>query len=84
MLMNTYGYGNLDQEEETLEEEGKPKANNLIQLRADAEMKETGIAICKSLGIDLPTYFRICLARLVDEGGIPFPMKVASSGDNKR
>ena len=35
--------------------------------------------ICEKLGIDLPTYMRICIARLVQENGIPFSMKIENN-----
>ena len=33
--------------------------------------------------MDLPTYLRICIARLVQENGIPFTMKINNSSDNQ-
>lgn len=50
-------------------------ANSLISFREDEDTKLKAISICASIGIDLPTYLRICIARLISEEGIPFSMK---------
>lgn len=50
--------------------------NNLVQFRVNEETKDKATAICEKLGIDIPTYLRICLNRLVEENGIPFPMQI--------
>ena len=50
--------------------------NTLIQFRADETMKIKSISICEKLGIDLQTYLRMCMSRLVQENGIPFSMKL--------
>ena len=39
-------------------------------------MKIKSISICEKLGIDLQTYLRMCMSRLVQENGIPFSMKL--------
>lgn len=52
-------------------------ANNLVQFRADEQTRLQATAICNQLGIDLQSYLRMCLARLVDEKGIPFSMHIA-------
>ncbi len=54
-------------------------ANSLVQFRTDDTTKIKAVNICEQLGIDLPTYLRMCIARLVQENGIPFSMKVNSS-----
>ena len=51
-------------------------ANNLIQFRADDELKLQAILICEKLGLDLQSYLRMCLSRLVSENGIPFSMRL--------
>ncbi len=38
------------------------------------------VNICEQLGIDLLTYIRMCILRLVAENGIPFSMKIENSG----
>jgi len=53
-------------------------ANTLIQFRTDPEIQEKAAVICEKLGIDIPTYMRMCLARLVQENGIPFSLKVST------
>ena len=40
-------------------------------------------SICEQLGIDLPTYLRACIARLIQENGIPFSMKLEPKPENK-
>ena len=39
--------------------------------------------ICEKLGIDLQTYMRMCISRLITENGIPFSMKVDGISQNK-
>lgn len=57
-------------------------ANTLVQFRADEETRIEAVAICNKLGIDLATYFRICMLKLIQEKGIPFSMKLDSSASN--
>ena len=57
-------------------------ANTLIQFRAEETSKIEASMICKRLGIDLPTYLRMCVARLIQENGVPFDMKLAASNNN--
>ena len=51
-------------------------ANNLIQFRADPKIKAEATLICESLGIDLPTYLRLSLARLVLDRGISLDLNM--------
>ncbi|MDE7164945.1 MAG: type II toxin-antitoxin system RelB/DinJ family antitoxin [Clostridiales bacterium] len=51
-------------------------ANNMIQFRADEDLKLQASVICGKIGIDIPSYLRMCLARMVSENGIPFSMCV--------
>lgn len=51
-------------------------ANTLVQFRADETSRIKAVGICEKLGIDLATYLRMCISRLVQENGIPFSMKV--------
>ncbi len=51
-------------------------ASSLVQFRADSAEKLAAMQICQQLGLDLPTYLRMCLSRLVRENGIPFSMKI--------
>lgn len=50
--------------------------NSLVQFRLDDETKIQASLICNKLGIDLATYMRICIARLIANNGIPFEMKI--------
>ena len=51
-------------------------ASTLMQFRIDEEAKTEAAKICEVLGIDLPTYLRMSVARLNNERGIPFGLKV--------
>ena len=48
----------------------------LVQFRIDDNEKLQAIAICNKLGMNLPSYLRMCTLRLVQEKGVPFSMKV--------
>lgn len=56
-------------------------ANGLVQFRADDVTRAKAVSICERLGMDLPTYMRICMAKLVEENGIPFSMKLSPQAD---
>lgn len=58
-------------------------ANTLVQFREDAVSKTKAAYICEQLGIDLQTYLRMCISRLIQENGIPFSMKLDSTNENK-
>lgn len=51
-------------------------ASVLVQFRTENKKKEAAITICEKLGIELQDYLRICISRLISEGGIPFSMNV--------
>ena len=50
--------------------------NTLVQFRVDDLSKNKASDICQRLGLDLPGYLRVCIARLIQENGIPFQMKI--------
>jgi len=54
-------------------------ANTLVQFRTDEGMKNKASGICEKLGIDLPTYLRICVTKLIQENGVPFSMKIKTN-----
>ena len=58
-------------------------ANTLVQFRTDEATRIKATRICEQLGIDLQTYMRMCISRLVSENGIPFSMKVNDLTKNK-
>jgi len=58
-------------------------ANTLVQFRADDTARVRAVQICERLGIDLPTYLRMCITRLVNENGIPFRMKLEERTENR-
>lgn len=47
-------------------------ANSLIQFRIDEETRSQAILICEKIGIDLQTYLRMSLKRLVSQKDLPF------------
>lgn len=57
-------------------------ANSFIQFREEETKKIKAMNICEQLGIDLQTYLRMCIARLVLENGIPFSMKLDTVSEN--
>ena len=58
-------------------------ANSLIQFRTEEASRIKAMEICERLGIDLQTYMRTCISRLIQENGIPFSMKLDDLSDNK-
>lgn len=58
-------------------------ASSLVQFRTDDTAKLKAMSICEKLGIDLPTYMRMCISRLIQENGIPFSMKLDDNSENK-
>ena len=58
-------------------------ANSLIQFRTEESSRIKASNICEKLGIDLPTYMRMCISRLIQENGIPFSMNLNDISDNK-
>lgn len=56
-------------------------ASALVQFRTDDTAKIKAMSICERLGIDLPTYMRMCVSRLIQENGIPFSMKLDVSAE---
>lgn len=57
-------------------------ASSLVQFRTEDTTKIKATSICEQLGIDLPTYMRMCISRLVQENGIPFSMKLEDKAEN--
>lgn len=58
-------------------------ATTFVQFRLEETVKIKAAEICEKLGIDLPTYFRMCATRLVQDSGIPFSMKIEQKTPNK-
>lgn len=58
-------------------------ANSLIQFRTEESSRIKASNICEKLGIDLPTYMRMCISRLIQENGIPFSMNLNDMSENK-
>ena len=51
-------------------------ANSLMQFRIDDGLRRQANELCKKLGLDLSTYLRMSLAKLVQEQGVPFAVKL--------
>lgn len=58
-------------------------ANTLVQFRAEETVRIQAVDICEKLGIDLQTYLRMCMSRLIQENGIPFSMKLDDVPENR-
>ena len=53
-------------------------ANTLVQFRIDDALRRQANELCLKLGLDLSTYLRMSLAKLVQEQGVPFDLKLNS------
>ena len=51
-------------------------ANSLVQFRIDESLRQQASDLCDKLGLDLSTYLRMSLAKLVMEQGVPFAVKI--------
>ena len=58
-------------------------SSTLIQFRTDDASKIKASSICERLGIDLPTYMRMCISRLIRENGIPFSMRLDEENESR-
>lgn len=58
-------------------------ANTLVQFRADETERAEATQILDQLGLDMPSYLRMCVSRLVRDRGIPFSMKINETSENK-
>ncbi len=51
-------------------------ANSLVQFRIDDGLRRQANELCEKLGLDLSTYLRMSLAKLVQEQGVPFAVRL--------
>ena len=58
-------------------------ANTLVQVRTDETERTEATQILDQLGLDMPSYLRMCISRLVRDRGIPFSMKIDEASENK-
>ena len=58
-------------------------SSTLVQFRTDETSKAKAVVICERLGLDLPSYLRMCISRLNQENGIPFSMNINNLSQNK-
>ena len=54
-------------------------ANSLVQFRIDDGLRQQASDLCVKLGLDLSTYLRMSLTKLVQEQGVPFAVKLNTS-----
>ncbi len=59
-------------------------SSTLIQFRTDEKSKAKAVVICERLGLDLPSYLRMCISRLNQENGIPFSMNINNLPQNNK
>ena len=57
-------------------------ASALVQFRTDEAEKMEAMMICEKLGMNLPSYLRMCMSRLVQEQGVPFSMHLTAAAEN--
>ena len=53
-------------------------ANSLVQFRIDEGLRQQANELCEKLGFDLSTYLRMSLAKLIQEQGVPFAVRLNS------
>ena len=58
-------------------------ANTLVQFRMEETARIKAAGICERLGLDVPTYLRICMARLIEENGVPFSMTLEDKTERR-
>lgn len=58
-------------------------ADVLIQFHADATEAAEAAEILDQLGLDMPSYLRMCLSRLARDKGIPFSMRLDGSSEGR-
>ena len=51
-------------------------ANSLVQFRIDDGLRQQASNLCEKMGLDLSTYLRMSLTKLVQEQGVPFAVKL--------
>ena len=56
--------------------------NSLVQFRIDNGQRAQAQSLLEEIGLDIPTYLRMCLARLIREKGIPFSVSAAPKEEN--
>ena len=54
-------------------------SNTLVQFRIDDTLRQQASELCAKLGLDLSTYLRMSLSKLVQEQGVPFSLKLNSA-----
>ena len=57
--------------------------STMIQFRLSVDDKNKLSKICERLGMDIQTYIKICLKRMLQENGMPFSMVLENSSVSK-
>lgn len=57
-------------------------ASALVQFRTDKAVKTEAIQISEKLGMNLPSYLRMCMSCLVQERGVLFSMRLVPETEN--
>ena len=57
--------------------------STMIQFRVSVDDKNKLSNICERLGMDIQTYIKICLKRMLQENGIPFSMVLENNSVSK-
>lgn len=57
-------------------------ADTLVQFKINETSKLEAERICNNCGIDLESYLRMCIARLISNNGIPFDMVIDDKPSN--
>ena len=58
-------------------------STSFVQFRMEDSTKAQALLVCEQLGIDLSTYLRMCVTRLVRENGIPCSMKLEKTEESR-
>jgi DNA-damage-inducible protein J len=62
--------------------DGEMASSPVTNIRIDPDLKEQANAIFEELGLTLSTAVNVFLRAVVREGGMPFDMKLARTGDS--
>ena len=57
-------------------------ASTLVQFRVDDTEKIQAMQVCEKLGLNLQSYLRLCMSRLVQEKGVPFSMRLEEKNED--
>lgn len=61
---------------------GEMASNPVTNIRIDPELKDSANVVFEELGLTLSTAVNVFLKAVVREGGMPFDMRLARTGDS--